>query len=117
MSGNRPAGPAPRFSLQLLFSEPEQLQPELPSQLALDQNYPNPFNPTTTIRYALPEAGNVRLDVFNVLGQRVATLINGEQTAGFHSLQFDGSRLSSGVYLYRLQSGNQVITRKMLLVK
>lgn len=117
MSGGRPAGPAPRFSLQLLFSEPEQLQPELPSQLALDQNYPNPFNPTTTIQYALPEAGNVRLDVFNVLGQRVATLINGEQTAGFHNLQFDGSRLSSGVYLYRLQSGNQVITRKMLLVK
>ncbi|MCC5934155.1 MAG: T9SS type A sorting domain-containing protein [Balneolales bacterium] len=117
MSGGRPAGPAPRFSLQLLFSKPEQMQPELPSQLALDQNYPNPFNPTTTIQYALPESGQIRLDVFNVLGQRVATLINGEQTAGFHSLQFDGSRLSSGVYLYRLQSGNQVITRKMLLVK
>lgn len=113
----RPAGMAPRFTLQLLFSEPEQIQPELPAQLALDQNYPNPFNPTTTIQYALPESGHIRLDVFNVLGQRVATLINGEQTAGFHSLQFDGSRLSSGVYLYRLQTGNQVITRKMLLLK
>ncbi len=89
----------------------------LPQQVELYQNYPNPFNPVTQIRYELPQAGDVRLDVFNVLGQRVATLVDGLQNSGTHTVTFDASRLSSGVYIYRLRAGNAVITRKMMLVK
>ena len=99
--------------------EPNSINPgdTLPSAFALDQNYPNPFNPTTTIRYDLPESAEVRLEVYNVMGQRVAVLVNAGQTAGSHSVSFDASNLASGVYHYRLQSGNEVLTRKMTLVK
>jgi surface protein len=89
----------------------------LPLVFALDQNYPNPFNPTTTIRYDLPESADVRLEVYNVMGQRVAVLVNAGQTAGSHSVSFDASNLASGVYHYRLQSGNEVLTKKMTLIK
>jgi hypothetical protein len=84
---------------------------------ALGQNYTNPFNPTTTIRYGLPNRSHVTLAVFNTLGQQVAILQNGEQDAGFHEVQFDGSKLASGVYFYRLQAGEFVHTSKMLLMK
>ena len=90
---------------------------DLPREIALNQNYPNPFNPATQISYDLPESADVRLEVYNVQGQRVATLINSTQNAGTHSVTFDASRLASGVYLYRLQAGNTVMTRKMMLVK
>jgi hypothetical protein len=90
---------------------------ELPERLALHQNYPNPFNPTTQINYELPETADVRLDVFNVQGQRVATLVNSSQSAGSYNVNFDASNLASGVYLYRLQSGAEVITRTMTLIK
>lgn len=92
-------------------------QTELPEVVGLEQNYPNPFNPATTIRYSLPETADVRLEVFNLLGQRVATLVNGSVDAGVHTVSFDASALSSGVYLYRLQTSGMVLTRKMLLVK
>ncbi len=90
---------------------------ELPRQITLNQNYPNPFNPTTNIDFSLPEQADIRLDVYNVLGQRVATLANGSFSAGTHTVQFDASRLSSGVYLYRLQSGSFVTQKSMMLVK
>jgi hypothetical protein len=92
-------------------------QQELPERLALHQNYPNPFNPTTQINYELPESADVRLDVFNVQGQRVATLVNSSQSAGSYNVNFDASNLASGVYLYRLQTGAEVITRTMTLIK
>ena len=90
---------------------------ELPTEITLQQNYPNPFTPATQMSYALPESSEVRLEVFNVQGQHVATLIDGRQNAGTHSISFDAGNLSSGVYLYRLRAGNQVITRKMTLLK
>jgi hypothetical protein len=89
----------------------------LPAAFALEQNYPNPFNPTTIIRYALPQARRVRIEVYNTLGQQVAQLVNGDQEAGYHEVQFDSSGLASGVYFYRLQAGTYVETRKLLLLK
>ena len=89
---------------------------------ALHQNYPNPFNPTTQIRFALPEAASVTLEIYNMLGQKVRTLISGEMQAGFHTMQWDarndlGQQAVSGVYLYRLQAGSQVRIRRMTLMK
>ncbi len=89
----------------------------MPEAFQLDQNYPNPFNPSTMIRYGLPHRSTVRLTILNLLGQSVALLQNGEQGAGYHELRFDGSGLSSGVYFYRLQAGNFVQTRKLLLLQ
>ena len=90
---------------------------EIPGTVQLHQNYPNPFNPTTTIRYGLPSRSHVTLTVFNTLGQQVATVVQGEQEAGFHEVRFDASGLSSGVYLYRLQAGSYVETRKLVFVR
>jgi hypothetical protein len=89
----------------------------VPLVYALDQNYPNPFNPTTTIRFEIPKQSNVELKVYNLLGQVVATLVNGEMKAGRHEATFDAARLSSGVYFYKLVAGSFVETRKMLLLK
>jgi hypothetical protein len=89
----------------------------LPKTSELEQNYPNPFNPSTTIRYGLPHNSAVRLTVFNTLGQQVATLVQGEQVAGYHEVRFDGAGLSSGVYFYRLTAGNFVQTRKLILLR
>ncbi|HEX9829837.1 MAG TPA: T9SS type A sorting domain-containing protein [Bacteroidota bacterium] len=89
----------------------------IPQNFTLDQNYPNPFNPSTKIRFSLPNSGNVVLKVFNMLGQEVVTLMNEKREAGNHEFTFDASRLSSGVYVYRLTSGNFVASRKMVLIK
>ncbi len=90
---------------------------DLPEKISLAQNYPNPFNPTTIISYELPEAGEVSLDVFDITGRQVATLVNGHIQAGSHQVTFDASNLSSGIYIYRLQTGGTTLTRKLTLIK
>jgi len=89
----------------------------LPLTVKLEQNYPNPFNPVTKIRYELPRATHVTLDIYNVKGELVNRVIEGRQTAGSHEITVDGSGLSSGIYIYRLKAEGQVLTRKMLLIK
>ncbi len=90
---------------------------ELTSVYTLDQNYLNPFNPTTQIRFALPESGDVKLDVYDMTGRLVRTLVNESLVAGYHEVAFDASQLSSGVYTYNLKTGNTNISRKLDLVK
>jgi len=83
----------------------------------LTQNYPNPFNPTTTISYILPQAGLVKLTLYNILGQEIRTLVNEAKEAGTHSINFNASDLNSGVYVYKIESGSFTQTKKMTLVK
>ncbi|TVQ10099.1 MAG: T9SS C-terminal target domain-containing protein, partial [Balneolaceae bacterium] len=90
---------------------------ELPAAHRLDQNYPNPFNPTTNIVFELPEASDVRLEVFSIDGRRVTTLLDNRLDAGRHVVPYDASALASGVYLYRITSGTFIQTRKMILIK
>lgn len=90
---------------------------EIPTQTSLRQNYPNPFNPTTVISYQLSVSDNVRLAVYDILGRQVAILANGNISAGSHQVTFDASGLASGMYIYRLEAGGEVFTRRMTLVK
>jgi len=83
----------------------------------LEQNYPNPFNPSTVIGFGLPTASQVNLQVFNILGQSVVTLVDRPMDAGWHEVEFDGGELPSGIYFYRLRHENGNLTRKMILVK
>lgn len=92
------------------------VQKQIPAEFSLSQNYPNPFNPATRIAYGLPKNSNVTLRVYNALGQEVAVLQNGEQDAGIHEVIFDGTRLGSGVYFYRIQAGTFVQSMKLLLL-
>jgi hypothetical protein len=85
--------------------------------LSLNQIYPNPFNPTTTFSFSLPEAQQVTLQIYNLRGQLIGTLIDGTREAGVHDLTFDASHLSSGIYVYRMTAGDQVLSGKMTLVK
>jgi hypothetical protein len=88
-----------------------------PVSFALEQNYPNPFNPTTNINFSLPKATNVELSIYNILGQKVMTLISGAMSSGVHSVQFNASHFASGVYIYRLEAGDVKINKKMVLLK
>jgi hypothetical protein len=88
-----------------------------PKGFLLAQNYPNPFNPTTTITYSLPHDGNVKLIVYNAIGSKVATIVDEFKTAGSYSIQFNGNKLASGIYLYRLEWDSFNNTRKFLLLK
>jgi hypothetical protein len=88
-----------------------------PKKFELSQNYPNPFNPTTTIRFNLPETGNVKLTLFNILGQEIRTLVNEVKEAGTYTINLNASELNSGMYIYKIETGSFIQTRKMTLVK
>ena len=90
---------------------------ETPKMFRLEQNYPNPFNPSTVICYGLPHRSHLILTVYNTLGQQVSILVEGDQEPGYHEVKFNASGLASGMYFYRLQSGNFVQTRKLLLLR
>ena len=91
--------------------------PVVPTAYDLSQNYPNPFNPTTEFEYSLAKAGQVNVSVFNLLGQKVADLVNTNQKAGKYRVTWNADNLPSGVYFYRLEAGSFSMTRKMLLLK
>ena len=95
----------------------EEQIPEMPMQFLLSQNYPNPFNATTVIQYNLPSASNVRIDIYDILGRKVETLVQGEQPAGYHQVVWDTEDISSGMYFYRIQAGEYAETRKMVVLK
>jgi hypothetical protein len=109
------------FDSRPWVSNDDPVLPE-PVQLTLLQNYPNPFNPTTTISYSLPEAARIRLDIYNLKGQLLTTIVNADQEAGKHSETWNGTdtkgqSVASGVYLYRLCSPGKSLTKRMLLMK
>jgi hypothetical protein len=89
----------------------------IPTTYGLEQNYPNPFNPSTVIRYAVPQAGEVQLEVYDMMGRKVSTLVRGTKPAGYHEAVFDASQLGSGAYMYRLMAGDVVLARTLYLIK
>jgi hypothetical protein len=89
----------------------------IPDKFVLEQNYPNPFNPSTIIKYQIPKQEFVSLKVFDALGNEVATLVNDEQQAGSHNVNFNSAGLASGIYFYKIQAGNFIATKKMVLMK
>jgi hypothetical protein len=100
-----------------IMLNPNSVGDNIPAVFALNQNYPNPFNPSTVINYQLATDNYTTLEVYNLIGKEVATLVNGYVTAGSHQVTFDGSHLTSGMYFYKLQSGNNVEVKKLTLVK
>jgi hypothetical protein len=90
---------------------------EIPTKYELYQNFPNPFNPSTTIKYSIPEDGFVKLAVYNMLGEEVAKLVSKVQKAGKYEVNFNASGLSSGVYVYRIESANFTSSKKLMLMK
>jgi hypothetical protein len=113
------AATAPRFTLIIDPAKTTSVDrgPETVGRMELAQNFPNPFNPSTVIGFNLQSSHVTSLTVYDMLGREVAVLVNGSMPAGAHSVTFDASGLSSGTYIYRLEAGGQVLTRRMTLVK
>ncbi|HSD62646.1 MAG TPA: T9SS type A sorting domain-containing protein, partial [Ignavibacteriaceae bacterium] len=99
------------------YSKEVEVEVNYKLEFSLSQNYPNPFNPSTMIKYSIPKDGYVNLKIYNTLGQQVAELVNGIVKAGSHQVTFNAGNLSSGVYYYRIESGNYVSVRKMMILK
>ncbi|MCW8810313.1 MAG: T9SS type A sorting domain-containing protein [Ignavibacteriaceae bacterium] len=99
------------------YSNAVNVEVEVPIEYALEQNYPNPFNPSTTIKYSIPEDGFVKLAVYNMLGEQVATLVNAQQKSGRYEINFNASNLASGVYVYRIEAANFTASKKLMLMK
>jgi len=100
-----------------LISSVDMTSAGVPSEFTLEQNYPNPFNPSTTVKYELPRTSHVNLSVFDILGREVSVLVNDKRDSGVYEVNFDASNLASGVYFYRLQAGDYVATKRLLLLK
>jgi hypothetical protein len=117
--GNANDDPMPIIVLDLQFT-PVSVEKEndlVPSQFYLDQNFPNPFNPSTTIGFGIMEKGNVRISILNILGEEIKILLNEEKEIGYHSADFNAVNLPSGVYFCKIQTGNFIDTKKMILLK
>ena len=99
------------------YSDVVSVVTEMPIEYALDQNYPNPFNPSTIITYSIPQKNNVSLKIYDILGNEIATLVNEQKEAGSYKVQYDAAKISSGVYIYSIQAGDFLQTRKMILMK
>ena len=99
------------------YSNEIEVEVRLLDKFSLEQNYPNPFNPTTTIGYVLQERSNSKLTLLNAIGEEIAILANEEQDKGYHKVEFDASNLASGIYFYRIQTGNFIDTKKMVLLR
>ena len=104
-------------NLNLTMTDVKQPGSNVPKEYSLLQNYPNPFNPSTLIKYEIPKSSFVSLKIFDILGNEVETLVNGTMNAGSYEVKFDGSKLSSGIYLYQLRANNYTATKKFLLLK
>ena len=94
-----------------------ELSDETPLTFELKQNYPNPFNPSTNIEFAVPVSGHVVLEIYDINGRKIQELVNETLSAGAHSATFNASNLASGLYIYRLRTGSNVLTKKMTLIK
>lgn len=117
-SVQQPQKALPQFAGRFVIStQPREFPADIPQELALRQNYPNPFNPATQITYELPLQADVRLEVYDMVGRQVATLVNETVQAGVHTVNFDAGNLSSGVYIYRLQAGSTTLSRKLTVIK
>jgi hypothetical protein len=93
------------------------IEETLPTQFELLSNYPNPFNPTTTLRFSLPEPNKVNMNIYDIMGRKVSTLISQRLEAGYHSIDWNASHLASGVYIVELVAGQQRRTQKIALIK
>jgi hypothetical protein len=109
---------APYYNLGGIVTDVEEEKPAaLPLKFELGQNYPNPFNPNTTIEYSIPKQSRVTIKVYSLLGKEVASLVNENKPAGNYSVEFNASGLSSGIYFYRLQMNDQILVKKLTLLK
>jgi len=99
------------------YSKIVQVDFNLPEKFELYQNYPNPFNPSTTISFSLPQSTNVKISVYNLIGEKVDEIVNSFLDAGIHRIIFNASNLHSGMYIYKLEAGNISLTKKMILIK
>jgi hypothetical protein len=109
--------PTQKAEWEQYITDVNDTKPTAPTKFSLSQNYPNPFNPTTRITFTLEKSGFAQLSVYNILGQKVATLISGNVSAGQHEVNFNATNLSTGVYIYKLESGNNTSIKKMMLLK
>ena len=99
------------------LTDAKENEQSFPTKFELSQNYPNPFNPSTTISYSIPQASNIKLEVFNILGEKIASLVNGFTQSGNHHVLWNAGNCASGIYFYRISSKDLVQTKKMMLLK
>jgi hypothetical protein len=104
-------------SSDIIVSDIEGFSNVIPGTFGLNQNYPNPFNPTTFINYELPITNDVELSIYNLIGQKIVTLVKESQRAGYHQVEWDASGFASGVYYYRIEAGEFVDVKKMILIR